>query len=62
MSHPLLTDNPDLKTAIDIFDDWIQHTVHQKHQPGLAVGLVHDGELLWGKGYGVMAMSRPARR
>lgn len=52
MSHPLLTDNPDLQTAIDIYDSWIQHTMHRKHQPGLAVGLVYDGELLWGKGFG----------
>ena len=52
MSHPLVADNPDLQTAIDIFDSWIQLTMHRKHQPGLAVALVHDGELLWGKGYG----------
>ena len=52
MPHPLLTDHPDLKTAIDIYDDWIQHTMRRKHQPGLAVGLIYDGELLWGKGYG----------
>ena len=52
MAHALLRDNPDLKTAIDIYDAWIRHTMHKKHQPGLAIGLVHNGELLWGKGFG----------
>ncbi len=52
MAQQLLHDNPDLKTAIDIYDAWIRHTMHKKHQPGLAIGLVHNGELLWGKGYG----------
>ena len=36
----------------DSYDAWIHFTMHQKHQPGLAVGIVYDGELLWGKGFG----------
>lgn len=52
MTHALLINNPDLATAIDLYDSWIRYTMHQKHQPGLAVGIVYDGDLLWGKGYG----------
>ena len=52
MTHPLLTDHPDLQTAVDLYDSWVELTMHRKHQPGLAVGFVYDGELLWGKGYG----------
>ena len=26
--------------------------MHKLHQPGLAIGIVYDGELLWGKSYG----------
>jgi len=52
MPHALLKQHPDLATAIDLYDAWIRFTMHQKHQPGLAVGIVYDGELLWGQGYG----------
>ena len=52
MSHELLKQNPDLATAIDVYDSWIRFTMGRKHQPGLAVGIVYDGELLWGQGYG----------
>ncbi len=52
MPHPLMQDHPDLTTAIEVLDKWIEYTAHKNHQPGLAVGIVYDGELLWGKGYG----------
>jgi len=53
MPHTLLTDHKDLATSIDIFDKWLERTMFKNHQPGIAVGIVYDGELLWGKGYGV---------
>ncbi len=53
MTHELLKEHADLATAVDILDKWIANSMRRKHQPGLAVGLVYDGELLWGKGYGV---------
>lgn len=52
MSHILLENHPDLATSIDILDQWIKHTTFTNHQPGLAIGIVHDGDLIWGKGYG----------
>ena len=52
MPHALLKEHPDLATSIDILDKWIEYTTHKFHQPGLAIGIVYDGELLWGKGYG----------
>ncbi|NDJ52337.1 MAG: beta-lactamase family protein [Chloroflexi bacterium] len=53
MPHHLLDgDHPDLNSAIDLLDDWLVHTMHLNHQPGLALGIVQDGDLLWGKGYG----------
>ncbi len=48
----IMKDHPDLSTAIDVLDKWIEYTTHKNHQPGLAIGVVYDGELLWGKGYG----------
>ena len=53
MPHSLIEENPDLATAIDILDSWVDLNMHKSHQPGLALGIVYDGELLWGKGYGV---------
>lgn len=52
MPHPLIQENADLGTAISILDTWIKRTIHKNHQPGLAIGVVYDGELLWGQGYG----------
>ncbi|MDE2776199.1 MAG: serine hydrolase [Chloroflexota bacterium] len=52
MPHALLKEHPDLATAIDLYDAWIRFTMRQKHQPGLALGIVYEGELLWGQGYG----------
>lgn len=53
MPHTLLKEHPDLATAIDLYDAWVRFTMRQKHQPGLALGIVYDGELLWGGGYGI---------
>ncbi len=52
MPQDLPKQHPDLATAIDLYDAWIRFTMRQKHQPGLALGIVYDGELLWGKGFG----------
>ena len=52
MTHQLIQDHPDVATSIDILDKWIERAIHKSHQPGLAIGIVYDGELLWGKGYG----------
>lgn len=52
MPHALLNEHPDLATAIDLYATWVRFTMRQKHQPGLAAGIVYDGELLWGSGFG----------
>ena len=53
MTHKLLQEDADLATAVEILDKWTIHSMQQKHLPGLALGLVYQGDLLWGKGYGV---------
>lgn len=53
MTVSALLQHADLVTAIDLLDDWTAHQVRQRHQPGLALGIVYGGELLWGRGYGV---------
>lgn len=48
----IITDHQDLASAITILDQWVQYRVHRLHQPGLALGIVHKGELIWAKAYG----------
>ncbi|MYE27536.1 MAG: beta-lactamase family protein [Chloroflexi bacterium] len=52
MSTALLNEHPDLATAIDLYAAWIRFTMHKNLQPGVAAGIVYDGELLWGEGFG----------
>ncbi len=52
MTHPLIEKHADLATAIDILDNWTAHQTRRRHQPGLAIGLLAAGDLLWGRGYG----------
>ena len=47
-----VTDDPDVKAAIQVFDAWVQHRVYQYEIPGVSVGLVYDQEMIWAKGYG----------
>ncbi|MGB2696675.1 MAG: serine hydrolase domain-containing protein, partial [Candidatus Zixiibacteriota bacterium] len=45
-------DNPEVKAAIEVFDAWCQHTVYNREQPGVSIGIVYDQDLIWAKGYG----------
>ncbi len=46
MTHQLLQSHDDLATAIDILDKWVALSMRKNHLPGLALGLVYDGDLL----------------
>jgi CubicO group peptidase (beta-lactamase class C family) len=48
---------PDLKKL----DTYIADAVKQFDQPGLAVGIVKDGQLVWSKGYGKLDLDKPDR-
>jgi D-alanyl-D-alanine carboxypeptidase len=48
-----LEQHADVATGINLLDKWIAMTVHDQQQPGLAAGILYDGELIWSKGYGV---------
>ncbi len=55
---PLSTDggelakHPRVADAITLLDLWIEEQRSYHHLPGLAIGVVHDQELVWAKGYG----------
>ena len=53
-----VTGHADLATAIGRLDKWTAYRLRERRLPGVAVGLVHRGELIWGKGYGVADMEQ----
>lgn len=48
-----VSQHTDLATAVLLLDRWMARQMNDRRLPGLAVGLVHDGQLMWGKGYGL---------
>jgi CubicO group peptidase (beta-lactamase class C family) len=48
-----VTQHDDLATAVSLFEKWAAYQVREHRLPGVAAGLVHQGNLIWGKGYGV---------
>jgi CubicO group peptidase (beta-lactamase class C family) len=47
-----LASDPRVAAAIDLLDQWIDAQLWYHRMPGLSVGVVHDQELVWAKGYG----------
>lgn len=52
MSTDFVRDHADLSTSINLLDKYLTKEIHDSHLPGLAIALVHQGDLIWGKGYG----------
>jgi CubicO group peptidase (beta-lactamase class C family) len=65
ISAPCLAQQPDVAKAPSALPDfaaldaYIADAVKQFDQPGLAVGIVKDGELVWSKGYGRLDLAKP---
>ncbi len=47
-----LAKHPRVADAITLLDLWIEEQRSYHRLPGLAIGVVHDQELVWAKGYG----------
>ncbi len=47
-----ISDNADVKGAERFFEAWIQGQIAYRGLPGIAVGVIHDQELVWAKGFG----------
>ena len=43
---------PEVAAAIQVLDAWSAATAAQRDEPGLAIGIVYDQNLIWTKGYG----------
>ncbi len=44
--------DPDVLGAERLFSAWLEGQIAYKGLPGIAVGVVHDQELVWAKGFG----------
>jgi CubicO group peptidase (beta-lactamase class C family) len=45
-------DHPDVKGAERLFEAWLTSQMAYRGLPGIAVGVVHDQELVWARGFG----------
>jgi D-alanyl-D-alanine carboxypeptidase len=57
--HALLR-NQEVASAIRVLDSWIAAALADRQWPGLAIGIVHDQDLVWAKGYGLADLDRKA--
>lgn len=48
-----LADTPRVRDAVRLLNLWIDEQMTWQQIPGLALGVVHDDELVWAHGYGV---------
>lgn len=51
-SKPPLAKNPGVAAALEVFDTWADWTAKNRDQPAVSIGIVHDQELVFAKGYG----------
>jgi D-alanyl-D-alanine carboxypeptidase len=47
-----LAQKPEVAAAIEVFDAWADWTVRNREQPAVSIGIIHDQDLIWAKGYG----------
>lgn len=47
-----LAENPDVQAAQRLFSAWLEGQIAYRGLPGVAVGVVHDQQLVWSKGFG----------
>ncbi len=56
-----LAENPDVQAATRLFSAWMNGQIAYRGLPGVAVGVVHDQQLVWAQGFGYadLASKRP---
>lgn len=47
-----IAENPDVQAAARLFSAWLEGQIAYRGLPGVAVGVVHDQQLVWSQGYG----------
>ena len=47
-----LGDDRGVGSSLKLYEIWVQEQMAYHHQPGVAVGIIHDQELIWARGLG----------
>lgn len=47
-----LASKPDVQASIRLFESWIDGQMSYRGLPGIAVGVIHDREIVWSRGFG----------
>jgi len=53
-----LAQRPEVAAGLQVLDAWLAATVATREIPGLAIGIVHDQDVLWSKGFGFADVER----
>jgi len=53
-----LAKNPGVAAALEVFDTWADWTAKNRDQPAVSIGIVHDQELVFAKGYGLADLAK----
>jgi D-alanyl-D-alanine carboxypeptidase len=53
-----LAEDPGVAAALAVYDAWVARTAADREQPGVSIGIVHDQELIWAKGYGFANLAK----
>lgn len=53
-----LVEHPEVRSAIDLFEAWIEAQRVARELPGLSIGIVHDQALVWSGGFGWADVAR----
>jgi D-alanyl-D-alanine carboxypeptidase len=53
-----LAKNPGVAAALEVFDTWSDWTAKNRDQPAVSIGIVHDQELVFAKGYGFADLAK----
>jgi D-alanyl-D-alanine carboxypeptidase len=48
----LTAEHPDIRSAIELLEAWIEAQRVYRELPGLSIGIVHDQSVLWARGFG----------
>ena len=53
-----LAKDPGVAAALEVFDTWADWTAKNRDQPAVSIGIVHDQELVFAKGYGFADLAK----
>ncbi len=51
-------DRPAVASILRLFEIWVGEQMAYHHQPGLSIGIVHDQDVIWAKGFGYADAAR----